>query len=51
MSGRGRKVRFHGAFGSKAKAVRKERRVRGFIRKARIKGHTRYMVLTRKRRK
>lgn len=51
MAKRGRKVVFHGAFKTKAKAVRKEGRVaRSYIRKTRIKGHTRYMVLTRRSR-
>lgn len=45
----GRRVCFHGAFASKAKAVRKERKVHGFIRKIRIKGSSRYVVMTRKR--
>lgn len=49
---RGRKVTFHGAFGTKSKAVKKERRLKGgFIRKVRMKGRgTRYLVLTRRRR-
>src|SRR5262245_56307187 len=46
--GKGRRFKFHGAFGSKAAAVRKERRVKhAFIRPTNIKGHRRYMVLTR----
>ncbi len=47
----GRRVCFHGAFSSKADARRKERRVRGFIRRLRIRGHVRYVVMTRKRRR
>jgi hypothetical protein len=50
MAGRGRTVTFHGAFKSKVRAKRKERRVHGYIRRARIKGHTRYLVLKDKRR-
>lgn len=45
MAGRGRKFTFHGAFKSKKKAVRKEHAVGGFIRKKRIRGHTRYVVM------
>lgn len=45
----GRKICFHGAFTSKAKAVKKERQVGGFIRRVKMKGQVRYMVLTRKR--
>jgi hypothetical protein len=44
----GKKFAFHGAFGSKAAAVEKEREVGGFIRKMTIRGDTRYVVLTRK---
>ncbi|HLW52737.1 MAG TPA: hypothetical protein VKW06_07830 [Candidatus Angelobacter sp.] len=40
----GSKVCFHGLFKSKAKAVAKERKVKGFI--LRVKG--RYLVMTRK---
>lgn len=48
MSGRGREVGFHGAFGTKAKAKAKERRVRGaYIQRVKIKGNTRWLVLTR----
>jgi hypothetical protein len=49
MAGRGRKFKFHGAFKSKARAVRKERSVHGFIERHKIKGHTRYIVMTRRR--
>ena len=49
MAGKGKKFRFHGAFGSKAAAVRKERSTpRSFIRKRRIRGDTRYVVMSRK---
>lgn len=48
MAKTGRQFKFHGAFGTKAKAVKKERRVNGFIRRVKIKGSTRYVVLTRK---
>lgn len=44
----GRTVCFHGAFKSKSKAVRKERKVGGFIRKCKIKGHARECVFTKK---
>lgn len=50
MAKRGRKFTFHGAFSTKAKATRKERSVGGFIRKVRVRGDTRYVVMTRKRR-
>lgn len=46
MSRPGRKVKFHGAFSKKADAVRKERRVGGFIKRAKIRGKIRYVVMT-----
>jgi len=51
MAGSGRKVRFHGAFSSKAKARRKEKRVKhSYIERKRIKGlGFRYLVLTRRK--
>lgn len=50
MSGKGSKVRFHGAFGTKAKAKAKERRVTGaYIERKLMRGGVRYLVLTRKR--
>lgn len=48
MAKRGRKVSFHGAFKSKAKAVAKERRVGGFIRAITVRGQRRYVVMTRR---
>lgn len=46
----GRRTVFHGAFTSKKRAIRKERRVKGgFIQRVRIKGHPRYLVRSRKR--
>jgi hypothetical protein len=49
MAGTGRRVKFHGAFGSKSKAKAKERKVGGYVRRTRIKGRVRYMVLTRRK--
>lgn len=49
MSGRGRRVLFHGAFKSKARAMAKERRTRGgYIEEHVIKGHRRYVVISRR---
>jgi hypothetical protein len=48
VAGRGKKVLFHGAFATKARAKRKEKAVGGYIEKKKIKGQTRYMVLTRR---
>lgn len=49
MAKRGRMVEFHGAFGTKAKAKKKERATPGsFIDRVRIKGTVRYLVLTRR---
>jgi hypothetical protein len=46
---RGKKLNLHGAFGSKAKARAKEKRVRGgFILTRKVKGDTRYIVVSRK---
>lgn len=47
MAKSGRTLTFHGAFGSKAAAVARERKVGGFIRTYTIKGHSRYVVMTR----
>jgi len=48
MAGQGREVGFHGAFATKAKAKAKERDVPGaYIERVKIKGKTRYLVLTR----
>ncbi len=45
---RGRSVGFHGAFAKKSDAKKKERRVRGaYISRVKIRGQTRYLVLTR----
>lgn len=46
MSARGRRVTFHGAYTTKADAVRKERRVGGFIQPRMIRGRRRYVVMT-----
>lgn len=51
MAGRGRRFTFHGAYTRKTQARRKEHSVRGFIRRAIIGGHLRYVVLKRKRRR
>lgn len=49
MAGKGKQFVFHGAFKRKADAVRKERRVKGaFIRKIKVRGQTRYAVMSRK---
>jgi len=49
MAFRGKRYTFHGAFGSKAKAERRERaRKNSFIRKYRIHGSTRYVVMREK---
>ena len=55
MAGRGRIFSFHGSFGTKARAVRKEKQLkrRGhsvFIRKVKIKGRPRWSVLSRRAR-
>jgi hypothetical protein len=50
MAKRGRVVTFHGAFTSKAAAVRKERAVGGFIQPRTIRGHRRYVVMSEHRR-
>ncbi len=49
MAGRGRRVTFHGAFASKAAARRKEREVGGFIRRVRVRGSVRWVVMKRRR--
>lgn len=48
MAKRGRRVTFHGAFGKKSDAVRKEKQVHGFIRRTKVRGDTRYVVMTAK---
>ena len=49
MAGKGRKVKFHGAYVAKADAVRKERRTRGgYIQTIRVRGQRRYVVVSRR---
>lgn len=49
MSGKGKKVRFHGAFRSKERARQKESRISGaYVEETKINGKSRYLVLTRK---
>lgn len=49
MAKRGRRVVFHGAFSSRTAAARKHKRVRGsYVQRRRIRGSTRYLVLTRR---
>jgi len=49
MAGSGRRVTFHGAFGSKKKAAAKERKTRGaFVIRRKIRGSTRYVVVKEK---
>jgi len=51
MAKRGRKVVFHGAFKTKARAVKKEHQLKhAYVRKAKVGKQTRYLVLTRRRR-
>ena len=45
MAGQGRKFTFHGAFDRKEDAKREEKKVHGFIRRAKIRGHLRYVVM------
>ena len=46
---KGRRVDFHGAFGTKSKAKRKEAKVRGaYVERVKIRGQTRYLVLVRR---
>jgi len=45
MAKRRRNFTFHGAYTKKKDAVRKERSVGGFVRRTKIKGSTRYLVL------
>ena len=49
MAGKGRQFTFHGAFGTKAGAKRKERSVGGFIKRTKIRRKTRWLVLKRKK--
>ena len=47
MAGRGYSLIFHGGFGTKAKAKRKEEaRPGSFILKRKVKGHPRYLVVS-----
>lgn len=49
MAGKGRRVQFHGAFKSKADAVKKERRTSGgYIQTIRVRGQRRYVVVSRR---
>lgn len=49
MAGKGRSFVFHGAFASKTNAKKKERKVRGFVKRIRVRGQTRWVVLTRRK--
>jgi hypothetical protein len=43
------RVKFHGAFGSRAKAERKKKRVKGgSIRRIKVRGDTRYAVISKR---
>jgi hypothetical protein len=46
MAKRGLKFTFHGAFKSKRSARSKEKEVGGFVKKIRVRNHTRYAVMT-----
>lgn len=46
MAGVGKRFDFHGSFSSKAEAVKKEQETGGFIRERKVKGKTRWFVLT-----
>lgn len=49
MAGTGKKYKFHGAFKSKQKAVRRESaRPGSWIERTTIRGRTRYLVVTKK---
>jgi hypothetical protein len=50
MAGLGRKVKFHGAFGSKEKARQKEQSLGSgaFIKTMMVRGHRRYVVMTKR---
>lgn len=51
MAGRGRKFTFHGAFARKIDAeVKSDQFRQAFVRRVRIRGKTRYLVLVRRRR-
>lgn len=51
MAKRGRKVTFHGAFGSKEKARTKEQRTPGaFVREIKVRGSRRWVVMTERKR-
>jgi hypothetical protein len=46
MAKKGRKFTFHGAFSTKEKAKVKEKQVGGFIKEHKVRGQTRYFVMT-----
>ena len=49
MAKKGKRFVFHGAFGTKAKAVRKEQAGSGrFIRKIKVRGQQRFVVMSKK---
>jgi hypothetical protein len=50
MAKRGRKVTFHGAFGTKAKAKQKERAGSDrFIKEVKVRGQKRFVVMSRRK--
>lgn len=48
MAKRGRKFVFHGAFGSKRKAIKRERKGQ-FILRASVKGKSRFVLVSKRR--
>lgn len=49
MAGKGKRVKFHGAYKSKARAKAKEKETGGYIQKISVRGDTRYAVITRRK--
>lgn len=45
----GKKVMFHGAFGTEADARIVQRKVKGFIKVITVRGHKRYVVMTKEK--
>lgn len=41
--------KFHGAYASRTKATAKRRKVGGFVKRIKVRGQTRYAVITRRK--
>lgn len=48
MAGKGRRFMFHGAFKSRRRALARKHKVKGFLKRVTVRGHTRWAVMSRR---